>query len=242
MRILVAAPRKSGNTRLRCLLASMYGLKTVGSRGLPVADDATMLTSWLTSSQFPDGSVAHRGFAYSPALAAAAAQSELILIGVLRHPFDLFVSNFDSAQRRGDKDDAESATGSGQAWHGLAGKAIDDPAVFTYLRDEFGEEIAWLLSWSDSGRPIVRLEQLASDPASSLAELADQIAPCSFEQIALAVVACPATNIVYTRPDRNRRVPELPPGAWRDRLSHTQLALLRKQYGVSVKALGYEID
>ena len=34
MRILIAAPRKSGNTRLRCLLASLYGLNAAYSRGL----------------------------------------------------------------------------------------------------------------------------------------------------------------------------------------------------------------
>ena len=119
------------------------------------------LESWLTSDQFPDGSVTHRGFALltraggssrremtsrSRRSCATPSTSLSPILTLLNSGVKRTSTNSDARHRH--------------AWQRLAGKALDDPAVMAYLADGFGDEIAWLRSWHDSGQPLVRLERL----------------------------------------------------------------------------------
>ena len=49
MRILFAAPRKTGDSQLRCLLASAYGFEPLSSRDAP-EDPISHVGPWLESS------------------------------------------------------------------------------------------------------------------------------------------------------------------------------------------------
>jgi hypothetical protein len=238
MRVLIAAPRKTGNAQLRCLLAAAYGLEIVTSRDAPDDADFTQISAWL--EELPERSVAHTSYRYTSELQARFTQLGITLVAVLRHPFDLFVSIHEIAQRRSDKKGRQ--TESTTAWAPLRGTELGDPAVLAYLREGFSDEIAWLEEWHASGVPIVRFEVLEADPSRALAGLSEHLGPLGDDTVAHAVAICPAENLVRSSPVRGRRMPAVPAGAWRERLSDDHIAILRDRYGDNVARLGYELD
>ena len=238
MRVLIAAPRKTGNARLRCLLASAYGLELVGARDAPDGADFSRVVSWL--EDLPHRSVAHTSYRHTVELETLAVRLGMALVAVLRHPFDLFVSIHEIVQRRLDKKGRRPDTAA--AWALLEGTELDDPAVLAYLREGFSDEIAWLMEWHDSGVPIVRFEELEADPARALTGLSAHLGALDRDATARAVALCPAENLVRSSPVRGRRMPAVPSGVWRERLSDDQIAILRDRYGDDVKRLGYEIS
>jgi hypothetical protein len=237
MRVLIAAPRKTGNTQLRCLLAAAYGLDAIGSRDVPRDDDKTAIASWL--AEMPKGGIVNTGYAFTPRLAALAGEHGVTLVGVIRHPYDLFVSNYEIAQHRASRDTDESSPLG--VWAALAGKPIDDATVLTFLHDDFREDMDWLIGWLDSGAPLVRYERLAADEAATLTELSQGLGRLSAKQIDRALAACEAPPVYRARPSRGRRMPALPPGSWREQLSEAHLAILRDRYGDDIRRLGYEV-
>jgi hypothetical protein len=237
MRVLIAAPRKSGSALLRCLLASAYGLQTAGSRDAPDGVDLTAVVAWL--AEIPDQCVVSTGFAHSSELAAAAARLEIALVGVLRHPFDLFVSNYDVAQQRATRGKDKHVDPG--PWSQLSGRTFEDPELVAYARDGFAEEIAWLQNWQQNGAPIVRYEQLEAEPAVALGELAKRLGDLDDAGIVRAVEMCPRDGLVVSRPFRGRRMAELPSGAWRERLPVALHTTLREQYAEDIERLGYEV-
>jgi hypothetical protein len=233
MRIVVSAPRKSGGAHLRCLLSMAYDLKAP-SVSAPQSDVAGAISEWL--SNLPDRSVSTCDLPYA-VLATAAADADVRLIGVIRHPFDLFVSNFDVAQQRAAR--GREDTEGDRPWSILAGQELDGDVTREYATGGFGDEIATLRDWAAAG-VAVRYEDLLRDPASALRALAGSLGTLSDDQVEHATVLCPAENVVLSRPGRGRRMPSLPPGAWRDRLPDLLLQTLREKYGGDVTALGYE--
>jgi hypothetical protein len=236
MRVVIAAPRRSGGPLLRCLLGAAYHLAAVGSRDAPERDDLAAIDAWM--ADLPEQSVTIAGFPFSPELEAIARRHDVRLVAILRHPFDLFLSNHDVAQqqakrRRGTAENARS-------WGKLAGLALDDPATLAYARDDFGEDVAWMEGWQASGAPIVRYELLDADPAAVLTGIASHFGPLDSAGIARAIQLCPAENVVVSRPDRGRRMPVLPAEAWREQLPAPVLALLRDRYGAAAARLGYD--
>jgi hypothetical protein len=238
MRVLIAAPRKTGNAQLRCLLASAYGLELVNSRDAPDDADFSRAASWL--GELPDRSVAHTSYRHTVELETLAAQLGVALVAVLRHPFDLFVSIHEIAQRRTDK--KRRRTEAVAAWAPLGGTELDDPAVLAYLREGFSAEIAWLKAWHDSGVPIVRFEVLEADPSQVLTGLSAHLGPLGDDVVARAVAICPAENLVRSSSVRGRRMPAVSAGSWRERLSADHIAILRDRYGEDVERLGYELS
>lgn len=237
MRLLIASPRKTGNAQLRCLLASAYGLEPFGSRDAPDGSEITAVESWL--GDFPDRGVAHTTFRHSPRLAEIAAVHDVQLVAVMRHPFDLLVSIHEIAQRRSDQKGRHSEREG--PWAPLAGRELDDPTVLAYLSDGFSDEISWLKEWHDSGAPLVRFELLEADPAAAVTELARVLGDLDEDVIARAVAICPGESMVRSSPVRGRRMPPVPSGTWRGRLSDDHLAILRDRYGDDVRLLGYEL-
>jgi hypothetical protein len=237
MKIVIAAPRKSGNVQLRCLLAAAYGLEAVGSRDNPDEANDEAVAAWM--DELPDGSIVHTGFAFTPRLATLAAEHDVTFVAIVRHPYDLFVSNFEIAQRRAGSEKA--AEGRFGALVQLGERALDDPEVLAYLDDGFAREIAWLRGWQESGYPIVRFEDLDVDETAALHALANALGPLTPEQVAKAVDACAAPPVYRARPERGRRMPAAPAGAWRDRLSEAHLTILRDRYGEDIRQLRYEV-
>ena len=238
MRVLIAAPRKTGNAQLRCLLASAYGLDLINSRDSPDDADFSRVAGWL--GELPNRSVAHTSYRYTTELEALAAKMGITLVAVLRHPFDLFVSIHEIAQRRSGK--KRSQTDGAAARASLEDTELDAPAVLAYLREGFSEEIIWLMDWYDSGVPIVRFEVLEADPSRALTSLSAHLAPLDLDVVARAVAICPAENLVRSSPVRGRRMPAVSAGAWRERLSDEHLVILRDRYGDAVMRLGYQLS
>ena len=236
MRVLIASPRKTGNAQLRCLLASAYRLELIGSRDAPDGSDITTVGSWL--EDFPVRGVAHTSFHHSTELMTLLADHGVSAVAVLRHPFDLLVSIHEIAQRRSGKKGRRLQES--DPWAPLAGRDLDDPAVLEYATDGFSDEIAWLKGWHESGVPLVRFELLEAAPSQALAHLAPVLGQVDDDQIVRAVTMCPAENLVWSSPVLGRRMPPVPSGAWRERLTGTQLSVLCDRYGDDVRQLGYE--
>lgn len=226
LRILLAAPRKSGAAHLRCLLAAVYGLAVIDPRGAPPSDDL---------DELPDGAVLATDRAFSNTLGESASRQRTHLIAILRHPFDLFMSTYQVAQQRMQRGEVHAPTG-------LEGKSLADPAVRNYLETRFTEQIAWLLDWHASGALIVRYEELIADPAATFGALANRIDPVGSVQIDRALLVCPTENPVRSRPSSGRRMPEVSPGAWREILPPGIQAALMERYGDVPHQLGYAND
>jgi hypothetical protein len=240
MRVLIAAPRKSGSALLRCLLASAFGLQVVGTRDAPGAA-GDELDLWL--NELPDNTIAGVGFPYSPALASTIDRTGITMVAILRHPFDLFVSNHDVAQQRAARKKDRAGDGSDELlWSRLAGRELGDQEIIAYAETGFADEIAWLQSWRASGAPVVELSQLELDPAAALSELSHSFGALTDEQVAHAVTMCPPESVIVSRPFRGRRMPGLPAGTWRERLPVSLLDVLRKHYADQVVELGYEVE
>jgi len=90
--------------------------------------------------------------------------------------------------------------------------------------------------------PLVHFELLDAAPSQALAALATALGHLDDDQIGRAVEGCPAENLIWSSPVLGRRMPPVPAGAWRDRLTERQLSVLRDRYGDDVRKLGYELD
>jgi hypothetical protein len=236
MRVLIAAPRKSGSSRLRCLVAAAYGLEPLGSRDVPDWREKAAITAWLGS--LPDDVVVQTNYPHSVGLSELASHLDVALVGVLRHPYDLFVAIYEVAQRR----ERRGKTGPGlpDTWEELKGRLIDGDDVLAFLADGFANEIAWLRGWHDSGAPLVRFEQLESDPAATLTTLGIDLGPLPGDRIARALAGCDQADVIYRHPQQGRRMADIQAGAWRERLSDAHLAILRGRYATAIADLGYE--
>jgi len=238
MRVLIAAPRKSGSARLRCLLSFAYGLTSAHSRGVPNQEDIDAIEAWLGA--LPESSVVSTDFNYSPEVREACTRHAISLVAILRHPFDLLVSTYDVAQQRALS--GKPATRDDEMQSQMVGKSLDDPVVLDYARNEFTGEVASLTGWHESGVPVIRFEQIEADPAAALADLAAYLGVVDNANIARAVALCPAGNPVHGRPERGRRMEALPPGAWQERLPEITLDVLRERFTADVRRLGYEVS
>ncbi len=240
MRVLIAAPRKSGSALLRCLLASAYDLHVVATRDAPGAA-GDELDVWL--DELPDSTIAGVGFPFSPALASTVDRIGITIVAIMRHPFDLFISNHDVAQQRAARKKDRAGEGDDELlWSRLAGRELDDPEIVSYAKTGFADEIAWLRSWRTSGVPVVDLAQLESNPAATLTALSHHIGALTGEQISHAVTMCPPESVIVSRPFRGRRMPGLPAGVWREQLPASLVEVLRDRYADQVVELGYEVE
>ncbi len=233
MRVVISAPRKSGGPQLRCLLSMAYELKPP-PLSAPTGADQRAIAAWL--SELPDKGVITCDLPVS-SLVSPASDPEVHLFGVIRHPFDLFISNFDVAQQWATRGREEGETD--HAWSVLAGEDLEGMIAQQYAATEFAAEMKTLGDWFTSGRA-VRYEDLIAEPAAVLASLAPTLGVLTAEQIDHAVGLCPPENVVLSRPGRGRRMPSVPPGAWRERLPATLQETLRARYGAEVSALGYD--
>jgi hypothetical protein len=192
------------------------------------------ISVWI--AELPEGSVSTCDLPLST-LSAPAHGSDVHLIGVIRHPFDLFVSNFDVAQQRAARGHKDAIDG--PAWGVLAGTDLSGEIALRYADQAFADEVSALREWSASGGA-VKFEDLLVDPAAVLTSLSPILGLLPDEAINHAVSLCPAENVVVSRPGQGRRMPALPPGAWRERLPADLMAFLRARYSGGVNELGYD--
>jgi len=239
VRIIIAAPPKTGNSWLRCLFADIYDLEWL--RDAPVSSDPAELASWAASGRFPDDAVFHLHYDYSPELVETAAAIPAHLATILRDPYDQFVSGYFFIQaqaeagklrRRGDEGGGES----------IVGKPIDHPDVLAFLAGGFRKNLVKGLAWLQSGRSVVvRYERLHDDPIAELTRATDLISPVARERIVTAVEACEAQTLLKSRKGLAKRIRSATVGDWRNHLSEVHLAIFREQYADLIRALGYEV-
>lgn len=235
MRVVISAPRKSGGAHLRCLLSMAYDLKAP-PLSPPGSNEPTAVAAWLAG--LPENSVSTCDIPHAD-IEKPASASGVHLVGIIRHPFDLFVSNFDVLQQRavrGVEDDENI-----RSWSHLSGQDLDGEPVRQFATTSFAIEVRTLRDWSNADCS-VRYEDLLAEPGVALQAVSDSLGPLSEDQVRHAVALCPAENVVLSRPGRGRRMPALPPGSWRERLPASLATTLRDTFGADVVALGYEAD
>jgi hypothetical protein len=140
MRILIVAPPKTGNSWLKCLLSSVYGLEWLTSDRVPGGTSLEAFTAWLSCQGFPDNSVFHHHYDYSPELVDLATAESIHLATILRDPYDMSVSRYFFAQAQADNEkrlDKPKTYGRDV----MAGLAIDDPNVLDYLAERFHNQL-----------------------------------------------------------------------------------------------------
>jgi hypothetical protein len=241
MRILIVAPPKTGNSWLKCLFSSVYGLEWLTSDRVPGGTTLEAFTAWLSWQGFPDNSVFHHHYDYSPELVNLATAESIHLATILRDPYDMFVSRYFFAQAQADN---ENRTGKAvdRTHDVMAGKAIDDPVVLAYLADNFGNQLQKGIDWLESGASVVvRYERLVDCPEEELTRATDQIQPVAPDRVRSAIEACKAENLLKTRKGLKRRIRAATSGDWRNHLSPAHLTIFRERYADRIRALGYEV-
>jgi hypothetical protein len=241
MRILIVAPPKTGNSWLKCLLSSVYGLEWLTSDRVPGGTSLEAFTAWLSSDGFPDNAVFHHHYDYSPELVDLATAESIHLATILRDPYDMFVSRYFFAQAQADN---EKRTGKAvdRTPDVMVGKAIDDPVVLAYLVDNFGDQLQKGIDWLESGASVVvRYERLVDRPEEELTRATDQTQPVAPDRVRSAIEACKAENLLKTRKGLKRRIRAATSGDWRNHLSPVHLEIFRDRHADRIRALGYEV-
>jgi hypothetical protein len=241
MRILIVAPPKTGNSWLKCLFSSVYGLDWLTSDCVPSGTTLEAFAAWLSTQGFPDNSVFHHHYDYSKRLVELTAAESIHLATILRDPYDMFVSRYFFAQAQ-----ADNANRAGKAVDrspdAMAGKAIDDPVVLTYLAHNFGAQLEKGIDWLESGTSVVvRYERLVDQPEEELSRATDQIEPVALDRVRSAIEACQAENLLRTRKGLRRRIRVATSGDWRNHLSQAHLEIFRNHHADRIRALGYDV-
>ena len=241
MRILIVAPPKTGNSWLKCLFSSVYGLDWLTGDRVPGGTSLEAFAAWLSSDGFPDNSVFHHHYDYSPQFVELATGGSVHLATILRDPYDMFVSRYFFAQAQADNE-KRATKAVDRTPDVMAGRAIDDPVVLAYLADNFGSQLQKGIDWLESGASVVvRYERLIDGPEEELTRATDQLQPAAPDRVRSAIEACQAETLLRTRKGLKRRIRAATSGDWRNHLSPVHLEIFRDRHADRIRALGYEV-
>ncbi len=241
MRVLIVAPPKTGNSWLKCLLSSVYGLDWLTADRVPGGTGLDAFAAWLATGGFPDNAVFHHHYDYSPELVTLANGASIHLATILRDPYDMFVSRYFFAQAQADNEKRVGKAVDRTA-DVMVGKAIDDPVVLTYLADQFGSQLQNGIDWLESDASVVvRYEALVADPVVELRRATGLIQPVTEARLGAAVEACQAETLLRTRKGLRRRIRAATSGDWRNHLTTPHLEVFRDRHGDRIRALGYAV-
>jgi sulfotransferase family protein len=237
MRIVIAAPPKTGNMWLKCLLGSIYELEWLKRAEVPLRPDPADFKEWVEQGGFRDGTIFHQHYRYSEEFCRVVEAVPAHLITIIRDPYDAFVSTYFTIQQRAAEGNLKGGTSDV-----LAGKPLDHPDVLAYL-DNGGYRGNWVRAdeWLHSGRAVVvRYEDLHRDPTDTLTRVTDQIAPVAPERIARAIETCSAENMRQRSRAMAKHVRTATVGESKNHLGEQHLAIFRR-YADLIRALGYEV-
>jgi hypothetical protein len=241
MRILIVAPAKAGNSWLKCLFSSVYELDWLTSDRVPGGTTLEAFAAWLSSDGFPDNSVFHHHYDYSPELVELASAESIHLATILRDPYDMFVSRYFFAQAQANNEKRLEKPNAPKR-DVMAGNAIDDPIVLDYLAESFHNQLQKGIDWLESEASIVvRYEGLVDDPVAELQRATNQIQPVPEEHIRRAIEACQADTLLNSRKGLRRRIRAATSGDWRNHLTEAHLDIFRDRHANRIRALGYEV-
>lgn len=238
MRIVIAGPPKTGNMWLKCLLGRAYGLRWLRPHETPTRPDVEALETWLTANRYPDDSIFHQHYDYSPRIAELLAPSESRLVTIVRDPYDAFVSTYYTLQLH-----AESQNQKGRKFTELMGKSLDDPEVVSFLRNGgYRNNLEKARDWVLSGDAIaLRYEDLSGDPLGTLRTATAQIGPVSDEQLEIAIDYCTADRMRERSKGGRTHVRSATVGDSRKQLNEEHFAAFRDAYGDVIAELGYPV-
>lgn len=238
MKIVIAGPPKTGNMWLKCLLGRAYGLRWLRPHETPARPDVEALETWLLASRYPDDSIFHQHYDYSPRIAELLAPSGSRLVTIVRDPYDAFVSTYYTLQLH-----AESQNSKGRKFTELMGKSLDDPAVVSFLRNGgYRNNLEKARDWVLSGDAItLRYEDLSRDPLGTLRAATAQIGPVSDEQLKIAIDYCTADRMRERSKGGRTHVRSATVGDSREKLNAEHFAAFRDAYGDVISELGYTV-
>jgi hypothetical protein len=229
MRILVVSTPKTGNTWVKNLLASVYGLPIREvSQTFNEDECAAFGPRWISQQHF-----------YPTArLMKWARAHDVVFVTTIRHPADVLVSLFHYTADYGADDELLNAIRADNGTYG--------PSVTSYVRDAFflllNQSIAWMRA--DCSH-VVRYEELWHDPPRVLSNLARQIRPVSSEMVERAVERCDIDLMRKGAIGQAKRFfRKGGAGGWRSVLPSDIVDLLRASdpYPSQFEALGYSVD
>ena len=239
MRIVIAAPPKTGNSWLKCLLAAIYDLDWLTGEETPAGTDLAAFRRWVEDGAWPDGSIFHHHYDFSEELCDLVASVSAHLATIIRDPYDQFVSLYFFVQAQANNQKRAAKHRSSDV---MVGKPIDHLDALAYLADGFAEDLAKGIAWIDSGRSVVvRYEELHRDPRAELGRATALIAPAEPERIAKAIDACEAQNLLKARKGLSKRIRAATVGDWRNHLTDAHLAIFRDRHADLIRSLGYSV-
>ncbi len=259
MRIVIAGPPKTGNMWLKCLLGRAYGLRWLRPFETPERADLESLRPWLAENRFPDDTIYHQHYDFSPAIADALDAVPAHIVTIVRDPYDAFVSTYYTLQQHAAEDNQK-----GRKFTEIMGKPLDHPDVVDFLRQGgYRNNLLKARDWASSGRAVVlRYEDLIRDPLAELRRAATAIVrnapPVPPSPIAMGEgvrgVRVPTDDtleisIDYCRADRMRartkggakHVRTATVGDSKKHLTPAHLDAFREAYADLVKELGYQV-
>jgi hypothetical protein len=241
MRILIVGSQKAGNVWLRCLLAEAYDLRILARKEKPEKPPGLRtLKEWVAMGGFPDGTIIHQHYSYSPELADAVSSIPSHIVTIVRDPYDQFFSYYSAVQHRKGRLERR---GTGFQRDLLIEKPLDHPDVLQYLHEGGARQHMTLpLGWMKSGRAaVIRYEDLHRDPIAALARLVQNLGPVPEQTLERTVEACSVENMKKMEVVRPNHIRAAKVGESRDLLDEVHLAVFRKRYAHLIRDLGYTV-
>lgn len=234
MKIVIISPPKSGATRLRCLLATLYNLRAIDARDAPTGSDPANVTTWLET--LPSDSVTHTELPFDPVLVTSAADVGVTMIAIIRHPFDLFISNREVRNQRDQRANRRSRTRDGAD----SGNPQRQVVGTEYTFNSFKADLQILLDWSSGAAVSVRYEDICDHTEVVLSVLVGVLGKLDEAKIARAIMICPSEQRIVSSGNRGVRMTELPPGSWQTQLDEDTRVQLQGLFWQAIVSLGYE--
>lgn len=238
MRILIAAPPKTGNMWLKCLVGAIYGLRWLKPGETPPEATLAAFAAWAAAGRFRDGTVFHQHYDYSADLAAAIAAVPAHIVTIVRDPYDAFVSTYYTLQQH-----HAEANRKGRRLVELMGKPLDHPDVVAFLRaGGYRNNLVKARDWMGcADAHVVRYEDLHADPVATLERLTAGIEPVARGTIERAVDVCKADNMRQRSQGMAKHVRAARPGDAEQQLTADHYAAFREAYADLVEELGYPV-
>jgi hypothetical protein len=242
VRIVIAGPPKTGNMWLKCLLGRTYGLRWLRPFETPERADLESLLPWLAENRFPDETIYHQHYDFSPQIAAALEAVPAHLVTIVRDPYDAFVSTYYTLQQHANDNNQK-----GRKFTEIMGKPLDHPDVVAFLRDGgYRNNLRKARDWAASGRAVVlRYENLIADPVAELrratTSLSNGARPPSDDTLAAAIDYCSADRMRARTKGGAKHVRAATVGDSERQLTPAHIDAFREAYGDLIADLGYSV-
>jgi hypothetical protein len=223
---------------LKCLLGRAYGLRWLRRFETPERVDLEALTSWLAADRFPDDTIYHQHYDYSPEVADALDAVPAHLVTIIRDPYDAFVSTYYTLQQHSAENNQK-----GRKFTELMGKPLNDSTVIEFLRQGgYRNNLEKARDWANSGRAVVlRYENLSQDPLAELRRASEMIAPVSVESLETAIDYCRADRMRERTKGGSKHVRTATVGDSERQLTADHLEAFREAYAEIIAELGYPV-